>query len=116
MFISNVSNFRAEPIIEGAKDVKIRWMINEDKGADNFVMRHFEIDPNGHTPMHTHAWEHEIFVLGGEGVVVNGEGEKTLREGDVVFIPSGERHQFKNTGKNPFTLLCMIPSKNRCRL
>ncbi|MCB7129964.1 MAG: cupin domain-containing protein [Candidatus Brocadiales bacterium] len=114
MFISNLRDFSAEPVIEGAREVKIRWMINEDKGADNFVMRHFEIDPNGHTPMHTHAWEHEIFVLSGEGAVVNGEGEKALKEGDVVFIPKGERHQFKNAGKSAFTLLCMIPSKKRC--
>ncbi len=114
MFISNLRDFSAKPVIEGARDVKIRWMINEDNGAENFVMRHFEIEPRGHTPLHTHAWEHEIFVLSGEGAVVNGEAEKALREGDVVFIPGDERHQFKNTGKDPFTLLCMIPSKKRC--
>lgn len=116
MFVSNFRDFSPQPIIEGAKGVKIRWMINEDRGADNFVMRYFEIEADGHTPLHTHPWEHEIFILGGKGAVVNGEGEKILKEGDVVFIPKGERHQFKNIGKDPFTLLCMIPSKNRCNL
>ncbi|MFQ5862355.1 MAG: cupin domain-containing protein [Candidatus Brocadiales bacterium] len=116
MFISNFKKIPPAPIVEGASGVKIRWMITEDKGADNFVMRHFEIEPDGHTPMHTHPWEHEMFILGGEGAVANGKDEKALKEGDVVFIPRGEKHQFKNTGKYPFTLLCMIPSKNRCNL
>ncbi len=116
MFISNLMEFSPKPVVEGARGVKIRWMINEENGADNFVMRHFEIEPNGHTPMHTHPWEHEIFILGGEGSVANGKGEEILKQGDVVFIPKDEKHQFKNTRKDPFTLLCMIPSKNRCNL
>jgi quercetin dioxygenase-like cupin family protein len=116
MFISSYKEIPAEPVIEGASGVKIRWMITETKGARNFVMRHFEISPQGYTPLHTHPWEHEIFILGGEGAIVNAKGEKTLREGDVIFIPAGEAHQFKNTGKAPFTLLCMIPSKDKCSL
>ncbi len=116
MFISNFKEIPPAPIVEGASGVKIRWMITEEKGAENFVMRHFEIEPDGHTPLHTHPWEHEMFILSGKGTVTNGEGERTLKEGDVVFIPKGEKHQFKNTGKDPFTLLCMIPSKNRCNL
>jgi quercetin dioxygenase-like cupin family protein len=43
-------------------------------GAPNFVMRLFEIDPDGYSPFHTHAWEHEVFVLEGEGTVLT---EKT---------------------------------------
>jgi len=116
MFVSNLRDFSPQPVIEGARGVRIRWMINEDRGADNFVMRYFEIEPDGHTPLHTHPWEHEIFILGGEGAIINGDDEKMLKEGDVVFIPRGERHQFRNTGRDPFTLLCMIPSKNRCHL
>ncbi len=116
MFVSNLRDFTAEQVVEGAREVKIRWMINEEKGADNFVMRHFEIDPDGHTPLHTHPWEHEVFVLSGDGVVANGLDERTLKEGDVVFIPKGEKHQFKNSGKGQFTLLCMIPSKNKCHV
>ena len=32
-------------------------------------MRQFELAPGGHTPRHTHAHEHEVFVLEGAGVV-----------------------------------------------
>jgi quercetin dioxygenase-like cupin family protein len=49
-------------------------LITKEMGAPNFVMRLFEIDPDGYSPFHTHAWEHEVFVLEGEGTVLT---EKT---------------------------------------
>lgn len=116
MLVSNYREIPAEPVIEGAIGVKIRWMITEARGAENFVMRHFEISPKGYTPLHTHHWEHEIFILSGQGVITDGKNERPLKEGDVVFIPKGETHQFKNPGDAPFTLLCMIPSRNKCSL
>ncbi|MFH1179934.1 MAG: cupin, partial [Candidatus Bathyarchaeota archaeon] len=51
-----------------AEKVKIRWLINEKNGALNFAMRRFEVEPGGYTPYHTHDWEHEVYVLEGEGV------------------------------------------------
>ena len=35
----------------------------------------FEIAPEGYSPLHIHKWEHEVFILEREGVVVT-EGEK----------------------------------------
>ncbi|HHT9153821.1 MAG TPA: cupin domain-containing protein [Candidatus Hypogeohydataceae bacterium YC40] len=102
--------------IEGSVGVKVRWLIKESMGAKNFVMRHFEIEPQGHTPLHSHPWEHEMYVLSGQGLLTNAKGEKSLKSGDFIFIPGGEAHQFKNTGSEPFTLLCMIPSKDKCHL
>ena len=106
----------AEDVEEGAEGVKIRWIITEDMGAPNFVMRHFEIAPGGHTPLHRHAWEHEVFILGGDGVVVSDQGEVPLNAGDVVFMPGEEQHQFRCTGSDPLALLCLIPSKDKCSL
>ena len=33
----------------------------------NFVMREFTIAPGGHTPHHTHPWEHHTYILAGKG-------------------------------------------------
>jgi len=57
-----------------------------------------------------------VFVLEGQGVVAGGEQEKAFRKGDVIFLPPGERHQFRNTGKTPLQFLCLIPSKDKCNL
>ncbi len=90
-------------------NVKVRWLITKEMGAKNFAMRLFEIEPDGSSPLHTHPWEHEVFVLEGEGVVFDGESATPFKANDVVFIPPDERHQFKNTGKKPLKFLCLIP-------
>lgn len=96
---------------EGAVGVRVRWLIDEKGGAPNFAMRHFEIAPGGQTPFHSHDWEHEVFGLSGEGVVVGEGGEKPLRAGDSVYMPPNEQHNFRNTGDEPLTMICMVPIK-----
>jgi quercetin dioxygenase-like cupin family protein len=96
---------------EGASNLRIRWLITKDTGADNFAMRLFEMAPGGFSPLHEHPWEHEVYILEGEGVAVGVDGEKAFREGTVVFVPAGERHQFRNTGQGAVRFLCMIPYK-----
>ena len=34
-----------------------------------------------------------------------------LKPGDVLYIPSDEKHQFKNAGEKPFKFMCLIPAK-----
>ena len=99
-----------EPVEQGAQHTTVRWLIAEKEGAPNFAMRLFEIGPNGHTPQHTHAWEHEVFVLDGEGAVVSAQRAHPISKGSVVFIPGNELHQFKNTGSEPLRMLCMVPN------
>jgi quercetin dioxygenase-like cupin family protein len=72
-------------------------------------MRLFEMEPKGHSPFHSHPWEHEVFILEGEGAVVSEEGEKKFRAGDVVFILPNEKHQFKNNGEKTVKFLCLVP-------
>lgn len=49
-----------EVIAEGVKNTHIRWLIGDKSAAPNFYLRLFEIEPNGHTPYHSHPWEHEF--------------------------------------------------------
>jgi quercetin dioxygenase-like cupin family protein len=99
----------AEEVGRGCKDVNIRRLITKDIGAKHFAMRMFEVAPEGHTPLHSHEWEHEVFILEGEGLVFGQGGEEKIKKGDVVFMPGNERHQFKNTGDQKLRFLCLIP-------
>jgi len=113
MIIRNYRNVTAEEVEEDAEGVKIRPVISKEDGALNFVMRVVELSLNGYTPYHSHEWEHEVFILSGEGSVVDLKGkEHKIRKGDVVFIPPNEKHQFKNTGKQLFEFICLIVPKN----
>jgi len=100
-----------EPTEQGVKDVKLRWLISKKDGAENFAMRLFEIKPGGHTPLHQHDWEHEVFILDGNGTAKNKSSEESFKEGDIFFIPSLEWHQFVNTSQYTLKLLCLIPYK-----
>lgn len=96
--------------MEGAAGCRVRWLVGEQDQAPNFAMREFELDPGGHTPRHFHPYEHEIYVLQGEGAIVDGDQERPLRPGDVVYVAPDDVHQFRNTGKALFRMLCLIPN------
>lgn len=96
--------------MEGAAGCKVRWLIGEKDGAPSFAMRHFEVEPGGHTPRHFHPYEHEVFVLEGEGEFYEGDTAHPLRAGDVLLVEPDEVHQFKNTGHKPMKFLCLIPN------
>ncbi|MHC4654330.1 MAG: cupin domain-containing protein [Planctomycetota bacterium] len=104
----NVSKCSVE--IEGAKDVEVRWLISKDDGAENFAMRMFELQPGGHTPLHTHQHEHEVFVLEGQGAFVCEGQEHQFGPEHVIFVPPNKEHQFKNTGNSILRMLCLIPA------
>ncbi len=93
----------------GAEGTKIRWLITKDDGAEHFAMRYFEMTPAGHSPHHSHKWEHEVFILDGECAVVCGDQEKKVGPGYVVFIPPNTMHNFKNEGTKVLRFLCLVP-------
>ncbi len=92
------------------KGVTGRVIIGKKDGAENFCMRIFEISPGGFTPKHSHAWEHEIFVHRGEGVVFKDGEWVPIKSGTTIFIQPEELHQMKNTGEDILTFVCLIPS------
>lgn len=107
--------FPAKPVqMEGVKDATIREVITERDGAPNFAMRIFEVAPGGHTPLHHHNFEHEVYVLGGCGELESSEGPKPIRQGDAVYVPANALHQFRNTGGETLKFICLIPAMSHC--
>ena len=109
MKIFHYRDVEAKDAEEGASKLRVRWLITKDIGAENFAMRLFEMEPGGYSPFHSHPWEHEVFILEGEGIVVGEREERKFRAGNVIFVPPNEEHQFKNTGETTVKLLCLIP-------
>jgi quercetin dioxygenase-like cupin family protein len=94
---------------EGATGCRMRCLIGPDDAAPSFSMRQFELAPGGNTPRHSHAHEHEMFILEGEGVVFDGLRENPVRSGYAVFVPPNQAHQVRNTGTGVLKFLCLIP-------
>ncbi|MDG6223582.1 MAG: cupin domain-containing protein [Candidatus Bathyarchaeota archaeon] len=107
------TEIKAEKVENQCKNLTVRWLITKQTGAENFAMRLFEMNAGGHTPFHSHQWEHEVFILEGEGLVVGGKEEKSFKAGDVIFVPANEMHQFKSNNENPVKFLCLIPYKQK---
>jgi quercetin dioxygenase-like cupin family protein len=111
MKVTDYKEIGLRPVdIEGAEGVKMRWLISQ-KEAPNFAMRMFELDKGGHTPLHTHLSEHEVFILEGEGELVFENTTNPFKAGYVVYVPPDKLHQFRNTGNGLLRFLCLIPNK-----
>ena len=110
MKIEASRNIPKNPVeIDDAEGVEIQWLISRDDGAENFAMRMFALQPGGHTPLHTHPHEHEVFVVEGEGICVCEGREYRIEREHVAFVPGGAEHRFKNTGSSVLRFLCLIP-------
>ncbi len=77
----------------------------------NFAMRQFTMEPGGGMPAHTNTVEHEQFVLRGKARVAVGIEEFDVLPGDVLLIPAGVPHWYRNSGEENFEFLCIIPNK-----
>ena len=60
-----------------------------------------EFDPGVTAPRHVHPGEEIIYVL--EGTLrydIDGQGQKTVKPGDVLFVPAGTPHSVTNIGSS----------------
>lgn len=94
----------------GSSACKVRWLIGARDGAPNFAMRQFEVAPGGYTPRHSHPYEHEVFVLEGQGTIAEGPLTHPIKAGDIIYVAPDEVHQFRNPGSAPLKFLCLVPN------
>ena len=103
---NTTSNVNSET--EGSYTV-IHEAISADDGAQNFIMRHIEQGPGRASRGHAHVWEHEIFVLYGEGVAIIEKEEFKIGKDSVVYFAPNEWHQIRTEGDKPLCWITVIP-------
>lgn len=99
---------------EGARGCRIQEIITAREGAPTFAMRRFTVEPGGHTAFHRHPWEHEVYVLGGQGTLRLDGDAVDLQAGDAALVLPDELHSFECSGEEPLVFLCMIPVQQPC--
>jgi quercetin dioxygenase-like cupin family protein len=99
--------------MDGAKDAFKQIPISSADGTPSFSVRVFTIEPEGHTPYHTHPFEHLNYVIQGHGVPVTEDGtERPVMQGDFVLVLPGEKHQYKNRASDqPLIMICGVPKE-----
>lgn len=96
--------------IQAAEKTQMQVLIASKEGP-NFAMRRFVIEPGGGMPNHTNSVEHEQYILKGHARIGIGDLTYDVSAGDVIYIPSGEKHWYKNSSEETFEFLCMVPNK-----
>lgn len=112
IFIVNAPSVPTENLAKkGAERVKVRYLVDERHGSDRFALRLYTVEKGGHTPVDQHAYEHQVYVLSGQGLLRQSnnstEPSRTLVPGDTLFIPSNAVHSFSNEREEPFLFLCV---------
>ena len=102
--------------MDGVSGASMAIMVGREDNAPNFALRSFEVVAGGHTPQHQHDYEHEVYVVSGNGQVLL-EGERhPIKGGDVIYVPANEEHQFTVDADSPESLrfLCVVPVEQNC--
>lgn len=114
--IRNIHDAQMNPVqMEGVQGASMAVMVGRSDGAPNFALRSFAVEPGGHTPRHSHDYEHEVFIVSGSGTILLGDETKQIRPGDVIYVKADLEHQFRAAlGGQPLRFLCMVPVERNC--
>jgi quercetin dioxygenase-like cupin family protein len=104
---------KTTPVMEGVRDVTKQLPIGAADGTPILSVRVFTIAAGGHTPYHSHPFEHLNYIIGGEGVVVDAAGKQTaVKTGDFGLILPDEKHQYRNTSPTEdLVMICAVPKE-----
>lgn len=112
-----IANLEAAPktevTLEGAKNTFIQRPLTSSDGAPNFSFRVLTVAPGGHTPYHSHPFEHLNYIIEGKGAIVAESGEeRPVSKGDFALVLPDEKHQYKNLSeKDNFVFICAVTKK-----
>lgn len=101
---------RAQPLGEGATTTQLYPVGLNDGGL--VAVDLWEVEPGGSTTLHSHAEEHVLFVISGNGELARSEegGATALVRADtVVSIGPREAHLLRNTGSEKLRVLVSTP-------
>ena len=118
--VRSLSTAALKPVeMAGVAGVKMAVMVGREDGAPNFTLRQFKVEPGGHSPRHSHDYEHEVYIVEGGGTVLLNGKEQPIKAGDVVYVPADHEHQFRAAagsaaGSGGMTFLCLVPVTRNC--
>ncbi|WP_158932323.1 cupin domain-containing protein [Acidisphaera sp. S103] len=88
------------------KDISRQVLFHEDNLACE--LRYFEMDAGGYSTLERHEHAHAVMILRGHGDCLVGDEVRSVKQFDLVTIPSWTWHQFRATDAEPLGFLCMV--------
>jgi len=112
MIVGNLNDIKGKEVDSDlAKFTIMKVLVSKEEGWEDYVMREVEVLEGGHTPKHSHPWQHINYVISGEGeIMIDGKINK-VQSGAYAYIPPMALHQFRNVGKTVFKFICIVPKE-----
>lgn len=88
--------------------VTLQAIIGSDL-SENFLIQQVNFSKGVRNKFHSHSTEQILIVTEGEGIVATDKEEITVRPGDVIFIPSGEKHWHGAAKDRTFSHIYVMP-------
>jgi quercetin dioxygenase-like cupin family protein len=92
-----------------AKHASMKALVSPLEGWKDHVLRVVSLEKEGYSPKHQHPWPHINYVLEGQGEIEIGGIISPVSAGSYAFVPGDTLHQFRNTGKDTFKFICIVP-------
>jgi quercetin dioxygenase-like cupin family protein len=86
------------------------WLFEGERFGSSvsfFTNRH---PPGDGPPAHTHPYDETFLIQEGEGTFVVDGQESVAREGQIVVVPEGAVHSYRNTGDGVLRTVAIQPS------
>lgn len=93
----------------GSTRVTMKQLVGKEDGAEKTALHEIKILKGGRTNVHSHNWQHQMFVTSGGGLLLTAGKPVPMHEGDVFLIPRGEAHGFEQRGRAPLVILTVTP-------
>ncbi len=93
-----------------SQGIKVRHLINQEKGAGAVTMGEAIISPGASLDLHTHKIEEAIIIAEGTATLVCGDDTQTLEAGDAILAPAAEAHLLANHSQKPMRFLFFFPA------
>ncbi len=113
MFVGHIKEVPGQAINHPGvmENVLKKVLIGPQQGWQGWVMRQFDLAVNGFSPCHKHPWPHINYVISGSGTLYLDGQSYELGPGSIAYVPDNMEHQFRNSGNDDFSFLCIVPEE-----
>jgi quercetin dioxygenase-like cupin family protein len=91
----NVTHFKEaklEPQVRAMFTGEVHSAVRGDAPSAHLHLNLVKFSPGGRTKWHIHPFDQSLIIVEGKGIVATEEHEHVVETGDVVIIPTGEKH------------------------
>lgn len=105
-----VSKSKIEGVIMKENDT---YLLEDNNNLEHLTLSKTTLNPYKSTRGHSHDNQEEVYFFHGEGVMVLGDEEFNVSDGDIVLIPKGTFHRVINPNDKELMFVCVFEKYDR---